>query len=278
MKKRTEPPASLDATKAPAVWAQLESDLQTIETDALLSPRVDLQRVAALAYSIAERDKQLPRRALFDKLISVGLLPPAVFDSFTQASLAAWHARQQQLTAVGVQSNARLPEGLEAQALTLRSRMLSVLEYHLGTDTSVARELAAIRADSGHLDLANDLTALAKLYRRPSVKSVIEHDRTKYRAKDASSATSYANDIFKTFGLSGETNVALWTGNAHRAWTHLSRTYDTLANAGRFLFAGSEDTTQTYPNLIAAVRAAASANNDSPEPAPTPEPAPAPKK
>lgn len=135
------------------------------------------------ALSVARRvqkDEALHKR--FIALAGIGEIDIVKLDRLESASLATWHARHMYLLATATRTEAQLPVSLVTTATTLKTRMLRVAEYHLGDHDVAGPIVAAIRAGTGYLDLANDLIALARVY--ADYQSVLEHDKKDYKPTD----------------------------------------------------------------------------------------------
>ena len=185
-------------------------------------------------------------------------------------SLAAWFARQRQLGKVALASTAQVPEAVVREGQERKARMMRVLEYFAGDEADVGSELAVIRSGTGYQDLANDLDALADLYQRDDVRQQITADKKHYRADDVVGARKTSQAIFKGLGLAQDNEGQKWTEMAQRAWTMLSRAYAKHQRAGVFLFGESENTDESYPSIVAAVRSPARrTQREDVEPAPT---------
>ncbi|HEU4404149.1 MAG TPA: hypothetical protein VFS43_02475 [Polyangiaceae bacterium] len=237
-----------------------------LKPEELTSMRVDPQRVAAVAHSVAVRDLLPGRRAVFERLSVAGLYDVNVLETLPDAAKSVWYARQQQQVGRAEASGASVPDDEIQLAYETRGRMQYVLAYHVGDDPTLGARLKYIREGSGHQDLANDLEMLADLYRRDDVRALLEHDKKRYRPDDAEQAKRLAGRIFTGFGVGQEGEVERWTGLLQRAVTLLLRFYDEHRVAGQFSFRRSEDVAVTYPSLFAAVRNAPSRRAPAGEP------------
>ena len=271
-KKETVQPEPLDVGAAEQAFEQLEPDLMGLDASQLQPVRVDLQLSAAVAYSVATRDSAGDRRAKLALVAQSGVFDLAVLDRLPLIALAAWHVRRMQMEAMQGASGARVPEATLKDAQQTRGRMLRVLTHYYEDHPDYGKKIAAIRAGTGYLDLANDLISLAELYEVPEVKDLISRDPMYYRTDDPQHARDLAQQLFSSLGLASEGEVAHWTDLAQRAWTMLSHNYEALRAAGRLVFRNQEDVDTTYPSLVAAVRAPATRVKPTP---PEPKPAPA---
>jgi len=241
--------------QASNAFAALEPELDRVPASSLTPLRVDPQRVAAIAHSVAERDEQPPRLEKFTALSTVGLFDLKQLGRLRTIALATWHARQQQLRHAEFASGAALPEAVFRDAHATRAAMLRVLEYHLGDTADVGPHLEYIRSGTGYQDLANDLQLLADLYDDPRVRGIIEIDTRHYDAADAKLARELAAQIFRSLGLLATSDLVRWAATVKRCWVLLSRTYDDVRRVGQFAFGREEDVQVTYPSLVSSTRA-----------------------
>jgi hypothetical protein len=130
--------------------------------------------------------------------------------------------------------------------------MLKVLEYHLDMDAHAVSLLTSIRAGSGHMDLANDLVALADMYQ--TYEHAISADKKAYRAGDVKLARKLAGDILSALGGPGTAESLRWRNYQARAFTLLEKHHQEAIRVGRFLF-WYEGGEELFPTLFSAVRA-----------------------
>ena len=243
--------------EAAAAFEALRGELEAAGNAEVPATRVDMQRAAAVAHGVARRDAQPARRAAFVRLAAGGFYDLATLERLPGLALAAWYARAQQLERRALGSRARVTEAIVVEARGLRSRMARVLGHWLDDRADVAALLAFVRQGAGHLDLANDLRALADLYDRADVAPVIAHDGRHYRAGDPGDARRLAHALFTGQGLAPGRDAQHWTSLAHRAFSLLSRAYEAHRRSGVYIFEASEDVARTYPALVTAARARA---------------------
>lgn len=241
-------------SEARTAFETCEPQLLALDPLEVEVPRVNVQRAAAVAHSIAVRDQNPARITAFEQLGSIGLYDRDRPTRIATLSLATWFIRQQQLGHRVLNSNATVPQDVLRAAQLLRRRMLSVLEYWLRDDERLMAEVAAIRAGTGYQDLANDLERLADLHQRPAVIAEIQRDTKYVQPDDVEQARSLARSIFSALGLGSENELQRWTDLCQRAWTLLNREYELHRAAGAFLMRSLEDVDETYPSLVAAAR------------------------
>ena len=116
-------------SEARKAFERLEPALKALSPGELIAPRVDVQRAAAIAFSIAVRDSAAERRARFVKLADAGFFEIAALDELRTQALATWYARAEQVRVSSLSSDAKVAEPVLRDAMELRGRMLRVLGY-----------------------------------------------------------------------------------------------------------------------------------------------------
>src|SRR4029077_3365342 len=139
---------------------RIERALRQLSEDELHPFRVDIQRAAAIAHSVAVRDEKPERHARFERLAIAGFFDIDLLDQLRTRALATWYAHAQQARVAALSADARLAEPVVREATDIRTRMLRVLEHYFGDSAEIGPMLVVIRRGSGYLDLANDLMAL----------------------------------------------------------------------------------------------------------------------
>lgn len=248
--------APIEVDRARHAFEEVRGELIVVRTIEIVQRKIDMQRAAAVAHSVAVRDEAPGRRAEFGRLAGVGLYDVSQIPRLGKLALAAWFVRYMLELGQFRASNAMVPEEVVRKAQLVRARMLLVIEYWLGNVSEVARRVEFVRTGSGHQDLANDLQELARLYERDDLQTAIRPGVPHYYETDVSDARALAATIFTGLGLSGESELERWSALTDRAWTLLTRTYDDHRAKGIFLFSSQEDVTVTYPSLTSAVRSA----------------------
>jgi hypothetical protein len=224
------------------------------ELDELTETRrgnVNLQRAAIAAAATGGRVRAPEMRARFAEL------PGSVFDighvdRLEPAALALWHAVvESKRAAVGASGGFIDPE-LAELAVALKGRMFQVIEYHLGHIREVRNELDAIREGAGYIDVATDLSRLARLYDEYGL--ALAGDTRHYRAEDGPQADQVSRAIVRELGEGQQDDAAIWSDYVSRAWTLLADTYDEVSAAGRFVFR-HEGGESMFPSLVTISRA-----------------------
>jgi hypothetical protein len=247
-------PSHPQPSAAQQAFLALEPELEALVTGSPKHVALDVQLAGAVAHSVATRDLQPQRFAMFERLARAELYDIELPARIDQLALATWFTRQRQLGRLALHSAASVPLDMVRTAQRQRRRMLRVLDHWLDDEPTIVAEVAAIRAGAGYQDLANDLEALADIYQRPEVRAVIVDDRKHYQAGDVASARTLARGIFDGLGLDRESDVQRWSVLCLRAWSLLVRDYEEHREVGSFLFRKLEDVSESYPSLFAACR------------------------
>ncbi|HEU4406876.1 MAG TPA: hypothetical protein VFS43_16535 [Polyangiaceae bacterium] len=233
----------------------LRGELRALRQATLAPLRVDAQRAAAVAYSVALRDAEPARRSSFERLAAGGFYQLATLERLPRLAQAVWFAGEQQRLHEALASEARVPNEVVREARAQRARVRQVLTYWFGRHPDIAAELAYRRRAVGYVDRVSDLNALARLYERDEVRAILADSDPNYRETDADDARRLARAIFAGLGVRAERETQRWTSHTQRAFTLLSRAYEAHRRSGLYAFGEREDVGRTYPTLVTAVRA-----------------------
>ena len=284
MPKKTTPPpkpkspakpSTKPSAKPPAKTPAKPKPPDEPDLDALLarwpmgsSPlRLPLDARAAASFVLSEvmpvlADKSLAAR--FATLPSSEWDPQSLID-LPLCAQAVLHSGTELASATARTDATRLPEALLTEATAVKARMLKVLDYQLGDDEPVARELAAIRPGVGYLDLAQDLAQLAKLYQ--TGRAQLQNDRHLYQATDETLAATLSQRIFSELRRDEPTAQRERLSQATSLLVYL---YEEVAATARWLLRQQPDAAERrFPSLIAATRRP---RKKAPTPAPQPTP------
>lgn len=270
-KSSPKTPANDYVAAGEKAFSEIEAQLLALPSDGLIAVNVDVQVGAVAALGVAHfvaDDKAL--RARFEALAKVQEFDIEKLNALESIALAAWFARHMYLLASATHTEAQLPASLVTVATELRARMMRVVEYHLGDHAVAGPLVTAIRSGTGHMDLANDLIALARLYK--TYIHLLSHDKKDYRAADRELAAKTGDQILRL--LEGSTpEQQRWADRQARAWTLLNANYNEVYAAGRYLKRHDADVETAFPSLVAASRTAASSSigQGKEEAAPAPE-------
>ncbi|MFO0653015.1 MAG: hypothetical protein U0326_42750 [Polyangiales bacterium] len=198
------------------------------------------------------------RRAQF-KLSSIALLE--------RAALAAWYVRHHALLSSGTTSEAKIPADLDERSLEVRNRMFKCAEYNLDDIPEMVKVLNLVRPGTGYLDRANDLYALANVYRLNRER--LSEDKRNWRADDEKKARALYVEILGALGLVPGAEGVDWIEMGARVWYVLRNVYGEVEAVGRCLYR-NENPDRLFPNLVAVSRDARSPSKPEPKTPVTP--------
>jgi hypothetical protein len=260
-------PPEVDVAQFEAAYERVKPLAESLKAEELEQLNLDSQISALVALGVARTTHEPKMRQRFRNLAKSGEFDDKPVDALPDLAMAAWYARyrfRHSGGAVGTRVNE-----LAKQGYALRSKMLRVLEYNLDDNPEVMRQITIIRAGSGYLDLANDLTAVADLYTTHA--SPLAQDTRRYHVSDVSLARRQASSLLNYVGGSNlPAPKGGWAEMQQRTWTLLLHNYDEVARGGQFLVPGPEGE-RLFPSLVAATRAL-SFSPATPKPAPPKSP------
>ncbi len=238
---------------ADAAFASLQGALADIDPDALTSLKGDLQRasIAALAVALwAQTEEPHARFASASKCEALRF-DLALIARLESAALAGWYTRHHALLTSGTASEAKVPAALDGESLEVRNRMFKCAEYNLDDDVDEVKVIEHVRAGNGYLDRANDLYALANVYKRK--RSALSADGRNWRADDEKRARRLHAELLRALGLTPGADGVDWVEMSARAWHLLRATYAEVEAVGRCLYR-HENPDKLFPNLVTVSR------------------------
>ncbi|MBK9260382.1 MAG: hypothetical protein IPM54_11170 [Polyangiaceae bacterium] len=250
-KKPAVPEPQLSPHSTEAAFLALKPALDALPQSALRQPNFNLQQGALVALAAHGLLDKPEKQAILEALGKAGVVNVELVANLAMVARAAWFVRHKLDLAEAVHSDAALPAQLVTDALETRKRMLKVLEYHLDADAQAQGLLAGIRAGSGHVDLANDLIALADMYE--DHENEIRSDKKNYRVADTANARKLADDIIGTLGGSTTPQTQEWRNYQARVFTLLEKHHEEAIRVGRFLY-WYEGGDELFPTMFSAVR------------------------
>lgn len=241
---------SIEPQAASKAFAAIRPRLLDVPNERVEPARADVIKAAVVAWSVARFIQQPELRARFARLPKEEFNQAHV-DDLAPIALATFHAATELQSAQATTSSAKLPVDLLQSATEIKYRMLKLVEYHLGDHPTDGAEVADIRQGAGHLDLALDLSRLAKLYQKH--KNIVKKDPKNYAASDMDDARKYSAEILRLLGESRNENAKTWADMVARAWIVLLDVYGEVSSAGRWLLRRDDPETR-FPSLWAAAR------------------------
>ncbi len=168
---------SVDPQAAAKAFAAIRPRLIAIPNERVEPARAEVVKAAVVAWSVARFVQRPDVRARFTRLPKEDF-NQAFVEDLAIIALATFHAATELQSAQATTVTAKLPVDLLQSATDIKSRMLKLCEYHLGDHSADGAEIADIRLCTGHVDLALDLSRLAKLYQKH--KTVVKKDSKHY--------------------------------------------------------------------------------------------------
>ena len=227
---------------------------ERLDLEALPMPSVDHSTALASAKTVATRLAEPKTRRRFDAQPD-DAVDRTLINAYFALRETANETSANYLSADNAESDASVPLS-SVQVLTrIRTRVYNLVDYHLGDDPEVARELTVIRAGQGYKDLVDDVIALLKLREKHIV--VLKGDKKNFRTDDATEGPEHC-DIVRTARLKGQRPA---TRKAGRAWATafyaLREAHEEVITIGRFLDRKRPDVDTLWPSLYVNVKKAA---------------------
>ena len=248
-----------------AALEKLRTRLAAVPVESQESPRYNIRLGATAALRLAE---EVERALLLDrlrKLHSIGEFDLSLLPLLPDLAHAAWYIRHRLDQASALATEARVPSSLVESASQLRQNMLRVLDFHFGDDPDIEPQLAHIRRGAGHQDTADDLVALAALYK--------QHEKTLtgtpryYDKHQAADAQSQAAAILSALSQDLGRDAAEWVDLQRRISPLLEKSYEEIAQTARYLTRKDPQNETRFPRLHNVARAR---SQKKPTPAPDP--------
>ncbi len=223
----------LDLAAGENALKAIEPALRAMKQDELVVMTMDAQESALAALSLVDVARD-PKRLAQLKLLMPALLAADAIEQLELAAWATWFAHTKLQTEQALSKGAKVDvDTYEASSKHL-TKMLKLIEYHVGDLAEVAVELADIRSGTGYQDRASDLVRAASLFERH--KRELEGDTRYYDVKDADVARRFAETIVESVRASMGKSVAEWSDLRARAWSRMAHLYSDVRSAGEFVF------------------------------------------
>lgn len=246
-----------------AAFLRILPRLDALPAAQVTPPRGDVRMAAS--FVLSDTVPRLLDRALLARFVA---LPKSEFDhsaldDLRLAAEAALWTQSQLANQEAATSGARLPADLVAEASALRSRMLDVCTYHFRDDAVLRAQVDDIRSGQGYLDLAEDLSRLAGLYRDQA--ATLKQDLRFYRQDDAKAALDLSGRITRELRSQGPqaAREVAW-----RSFAVLAALYAEVARGAHFLLREAGQT--AFPPLYSVARAAPKRREKTPPVPPAP--------
>ena len=228
---------------ARAGYEALKQRIDAVSDAELTRIRSPLLPMLSVVTSVARFVQAPAERAKFATLPDFDLRS---VDDLHLMSAAYWYIHVQQRAARAGEISVMVDPELISLATELRSRMLSLLDYHLSGLPLVQRELDAIREGRGYEDLASDLVRLADVHEM--YDSEINQDRRNYEATDAADARSYAMRIVSE-ATAPKQSASHWAETLSRCAALLDAAYREISDAAGWLYRNDPAAADRFPSL-----------------------------
>jgi hypothetical protein len=244
LKRAFDPAAGENALK------QIEPTLRAMNNDDVVLMTMDAQEGALAALALVSIAREPKRLARLQPLMP-GLLQADTIDQLELAAWATWYAHAKLQTEQTQSKGAKVSaETYEASGQHL-SKLLKLLEYHVGDHPDVAVELADIRSGAGYQDRATDLVRAASLFEQH--RTELEQDQRYFNAEAAQVARGYAQAIIESIRASMGRSAAEWSDLRSRAWSRMTYLYNEVRAAGEFVFRNEPEQRDLFTSLRQAV-------------------------
>ena len=240
-------PHALTLAEPVRVFEALKPRLRNVPLP--ISGRLNLDlRNAALA------GRSLHRRVTCEPLKSrLEIMSPAMFDLeqvelLDRLTIVLWYLKMQMFMTQARSNRRRLPEALFEEATLLRTRLITLLGYHLRANPETMGVIDMVRRNKGHVNLASDLEILAVLVTDHA--ALLVDDVHNHHPDDASRALELTDQIRAALVARAPKRPGPW---AARAFILFSSVYEDVREAATF--AGRKLTgVSEIPSLTRAAR------------------------
>lgn len=228
-------------------FARLKPLLEAISDEAVKPISLDLSRVSVAGMNLLQKARRPDIKAHLDTL------PEALFSKewiqqLEDLSIVVWHIKVRNVVEGAAFSLRAIPDEVRQEGLAIRTRMVSLVDYHLRTSAQNIAVIEKIKEGTGHIDLAMDLQMLAELV--TTHQAELETDTKNYRAEDISRAAELVTIIRTALAEDPERFWAQWAG---RAFVLLRDIYERVRRAAEFVSKDLKNAPD-FPRLFAAAR------------------------
>ncbi len=279
MKNKTQQSSHriFDLKAGEQAFKELEATLRAIPAQDIAIPNCDVQDSAISALALVDVANAPASKERFDWLADE-IFKKDTVERLERVAWAAWYAHVRMRSEAAVETETKVDPATFEAAGSLLTKMLKLIDYHVGDRTEVAAEIDDIRSGSGYQDRASDLVRAAALWER--WRAELDQDTRFFDPKDGEQARAYAEGIVRSLRAAHRANTAAWNDLRARAWTLLNELYSEVRAAGTYLFRhepAERDRFTALRQTVSPTRGRPKAPPAEPEPVPTePEPARAP--
>jgi hypothetical protein len=241
--------AALDTTSGQKHFEAIKGEVLALKDADLLQPNVDLEKLAMATLSIVDRANEPALRERFDALPREEFAKGTI-EALERAAQATLHVAIKVRTESAGTTKVRVDPALMQEAIEKRETMLRVIAYNLSHLASVMADAEDIRAGTGYLDAASDLSRTSAIYTEHAAD--LAGDTKFYDPADAAEAVRIAGQIRAAFRAS--TNQSeLWADFAPRVFTHLTRLYKEVQETAHWLLRGDPAARDQFPAIRTAI-------------------------
>lgn len=243
------PVYSLEAGKK--ALERLTPQLDALADEDVTPPRVDVEIATYALLGVTGSLGDPAMKARFAEL------PASAFDMANVEELGAacaamLYALHEARTAGALDTEAKIPAAIAAEAAEVEARMQTLCEYHFSDDATVNAELQRLRPGTGYRDLASDLLGYAQIYEQHP--EVVKGDPKRYRPGDAARAQQLANEVIQALSAGMTPKARTAYDRYAKVWTIVSRRYDEVRAAALWLFRDDPKRQERFPSLFIAAR------------------------
>lgn len=231
-------------------FAEVRDALAAIPEEKVAGPNLDLEAVAMAGLVLVDRARKDDRAAFLAKL-APAFIEANLIDKLETTCLAAQYIVDNAATEGATEETYKVDAALVEQATATKKRMIKTIEYNLENVDSVRREVDDIKLGTGYMDLAQDLSRLAKVYDGLHGKALV-HDKVNYRATDKADARTQAEAIRKQYRAS-KSKERDFDKMRPRAYAEVQRLYNELRDAAQFAYRHHPEISDEFEALRTAV-------------------------
>ena len=167
MKNKTQQSSHriFDLKAGEQAFKELEATLRAIPAQDIAIPNCDVQNAAVSALALVDVANAPASKERFDWLADEIFKKDAV-ERLERVAWAAWYAHVRMRSEAAVETETKVDPATFEAAGSLLTKMLKLIDYHVGDRTEVAAEIDDIRSGSGYQDRASDLVRAAALWER----------------------------------------------------------------------------------------------------------------
>lgn len=245
------PPLAYDPIIGEEAFSSQVHALRAMDPSKVVIPNVDCSAAAIATLQLVRAANMKARAPLFERTREA--MGEHTIPELNVRGWTLWHADQRAQSAQASKVTTRVDVRLVNEGTEIRTRNLKLFDYYFGDDPRMDAELADIRRGTGFMDLAKDLTRIAR--HLTMHKADIAHDTKYYRAEDEGRIRGIVNEILAALQRDDESAELFDLRN--RAYTRVLECYEGVKAAADLLFRASPTDLAAFPALRTAALAIA---------------------